>query len=90
MVEQVCRASRLRIVQAAWSRGQPLTLHGFIYGLHDGLLRNLGATIDGPVDMVAWRRAALSALWRRPAARHVPASRLTSHGLVPDSRETSA
>src|SRR5436309_388647 len=40
--------------------------------------------------MVVWRRAALSALWRRPAARHVPASRLTSHGLVPDSRETSA
>ena len=90
VIEQVCHASRLPIVQAAWSRGQPLTLHGFIYGLHDGLLRNLGATIGGPLDMVAWRRAALSALWRRPAARHVPASRLTSHGLVPDSRETSA
>ena len=87
VIEQVCRVSRLPIVQAAWSRGQQLTLYGFIYGLHDGLLRNLGATIGGSVDMVAWRRAALGALWRRPSARHVPVSGLTSHGLVPDTRD---
>jgi carbonic anhydrase len=89
VIEQVCHVSRLPTVHAAWARGQPLTLHGFIYGLHDGLLRNLGATVSGPADMVAWRRAALSALWRRPSALQVPASRLTSRGLVPDPRETS-
>ena len=37
-----------------------------------GLLRNLGATVAGAVDMVGWRRAALGALWRRPTVRQVP------------------
>lgn len=37
-VENVCHTS---IVQNAWRRGQPLTVHGWIYGVHDGVLRNL-------------------------------------------------
>jgi carbonic anhydrase len=90
VIEQVCNVSRLPTVQSAWSRGQALTLHGFIYGLHDGLLRNLGATIGGPVDMVARRRSALSGLWRRPSARQVPATRLTSRGLVFEATVTDA
>jgi carbonic anhydrase len=34
-------------VQAAWQRGQPLTVHGWIYDLNDGLLEDLGVTQDG-------------------------------------------
>lgn len=41
VVEQVANVSATTIVQDAWARGQELTVHGWIYGLHDGLLRDL-------------------------------------------------
>ena len=44
VVEQVRNLARTTIVQDAWRRGQPLTIHGWIYGLTDGLLRDLGVT----------------------------------------------
>jgi carbonic anhydrase len=44
VVEQVRNLARTTIVQDAWRRGQALTLHGWIYGLEDGLLRDLGVT----------------------------------------------
>jgi hypothetical protein len=47
---------------------QPLTLHGLIYGLHDGLLRNLGTSLDRRPETLNWRKAALRALWARPPA----------------------
>jgi len=89
VIEQVCNVSRLQPVRAAWARGQDLSVHGFIYGVHDGLLRNLGATVAGAVDMVAWRRAALSALWRRPTVRQVPLSGMSGHELSPEVRQSS-
>lgn len=45
--EQLDRLARLPIVRAAWNRGQQLTLHGWIYGLADGLLRPT-ARIEAP------------------------------------------
>ena len=41
----VCQTS---IVQEAWRRKQPLHVHGWIYDLRDGLLRDLGCTANGP------------------------------------------
>lgn len=82
VIEQVCHVSRLQAVRAAWYRRQPLAVHGFIYGVHDGLLRNLGATITGAVDMISWRRAALRALWERPSPRRASSALLSSHGLL--------
>ena len=41
VLEQVVNVCRTTIVQDAWSRGQPLAVHGWIYGIHDGLLRDL-------------------------------------------------
>ena len=35
------------VMQDAWSRGQKVTLHGWIYGLQDGLLQNLHMTVSG-------------------------------------------
>ena len=67
VIEQVCNVSRLELVRSAWQRGQPVSVHGLIYGLHDGVLRNLGASMHGPVDLVAWRKAALRSLSSRPA-----------------------
>ena len=48
-VEHVCQTT---IVGDAWARGQALTVHGVIYGLGDGLLRDLGCAISAP-DQIA-------------------------------------
>lgn len=46
VIEQVANVCRTTIVQDAWDRGQELTIHGWIYGLKQGLLADLGVTID--------------------------------------------
>jgi carbonic anhydrase len=46
VIEQVLSVGRTTIVQSAWQRGQELVVHGWIYGLEDGLLRDLGVSID--------------------------------------------
>ncbi|HKR10810.1 MAG TPA: carbonate dehydratase [Pyrinomonadaceae bacterium] len=46
VMEQVLNVCRTTIVQSAWQRKQELVVHGWIYGLEDGLLRDLGISID--------------------------------------------
>lgn len=48
VAEQVANVCRTSIVEDAWARGQSLTVHGWIYGIHDGLLRDLKVTASGP------------------------------------------
>jgi carbonic anhydrase len=45
VIEQVLNVGRTTIVQSAWGRGQQLAVHGWIYGMEDGLLRDLGICI---------------------------------------------
>ena len=45
VLEQVRNLCQTTSVQDAWSRGQPLAIHGWIYGVHDGRLHDLEATI---------------------------------------------
>ncbi len=52
VIEQVVNLSQTTIVQDAWERGQELTVHGWIYGLQDGLLSELGMSIQSP-EMLA-------------------------------------
>jgi len=47
VVEQVGNVCQTTIVEEAWARGQPLTVHGVVYGLEDGLLRDLGVSLSG-------------------------------------------
>ena len=51
--EQVLNVCRTTIVQAAWERGQELSVHGWIYGIEDGLLRDLGVCVTCPEDFAA-------------------------------------
>jgi len=44
VVEQVGNVCQTTIVEDAWARGQELTVHGLVYGLEDGLLRDLGVS----------------------------------------------
>lgn len=46
VIEQVRNLCQTSILQEAWSRGQPLTVHGWIYGVGDGLLRDLGVSVE--------------------------------------------
>jgi carbonic anhydrase len=45
---QVANVCHTTIVQDAWRRGQSVTVHGWIYALRDGLLRDLGMSIASP------------------------------------------
>jgi len=51
VIEQVGNVARTTIVQEAWARGQAVTLHGFVYGLADGLLRDLGVGAASMADV---------------------------------------
>jgi carbonic anhydrase len=48
VVEQVKNVCHTTIVQNAWASGHPLSVHGLIYALKDGLLRDLAVRIDKP------------------------------------------
>ncbi|HDZ55907.1 MAG TPA: carbonate dehydratase [Pseudomonas xinjiangensis] len=48
VMRQVANVSHTSIVQNAWHRGQPLSVHGFIYGIKDGHLKDLDVTVTGP------------------------------------------
>ena len=50
VIEQVLSVSRTTIVQNAWQRGQELAVHGWIYGLQDGLLRDLGVSVANAAE----------------------------------------
>jgi carbonic anhydrase len=51
VIEQVKNVCFTSIVQEAWRSGQPLTVHGWIYSLADGLIRDLDVSVDGPDDL---------------------------------------
>jgi carbonic anhydrase len=64
VIEQVRHVARTTIVHDAWERGQPLTLHGWVYGLSDGLVHNLPIEADSPAKLEAGYAAALADVTR--------------------------
>ena len=59
VVEQVTNICQTTVVEDAWGRGQDLTVHGLVYGLEDGLLRDLGVSADA-AQRERLRRAPIS------------------------------
>jgi carbonic anhydrase len=53
VIEQVVNVSQTTVVREAWERGQPLSVHGWIYGLRDGLLRDLNLCVSSEADLAA-------------------------------------
>ncbi len=49
--EQVRNVGRSTIVQKAWRRGQPLSVHGVIYSVKDGKLKDMGCSISDPAQL---------------------------------------
>ena len=62
VLEQVANVCQTSIVLDAWERGQPLTVHGWVYGLHDGLIRDLGMTVSKASESASAYAKALDAL----------------------------
>jgi carbonic anhydrase len=62
VLEQVANVCQTTIVRDAWERGQPLTVHGWIYGLKNGLLRDLDVTTQSAEESEAVYSAALAKL----------------------------
>jgi carbonic anhydrase len=58
VIEQVANVSRTRVVRDAWLRSQAVAVHGWIYGLRDGLLRDLGMCVTAEAELPACYAAA--------------------------------
>jgi carbonic anhydrase len=53
VIEQVGNVALSNVMQDAWSRGQKVAVHGWCYGLKDGLVKDLGVSMAGPNDVVS-------------------------------------
>ncbi|HBR15074.1 MAG TPA: carbonate dehydratase [Candidatus Omnitrophica bacterium] len=53
VIEQALNVCQTTIVKDAWGRGEPLTVHAWIYDLRDGLLKDLGLCVSRAVDAIA-------------------------------------
>ena len=61
-IEQAENVCLTTVVQDAWARGQKLSVHGWVYSLHDGCVRELGMDVDSPGALEPAYRHALATL----------------------------
>lgn len=69
VVEQALNVCQTTMVQDAWQRGQEVVVHGWVYGLHNGLLEDLTMTCTGPEDVAAAYDQALANVRARYAGK---------------------
>ena len=62
VIEQVTHVCETSIVSDAWARNQPMAVHGFIYGIQDGILHDLKTTVRHRDEITTQYAAAISAL----------------------------
>jgi carbonic anhydrase len=68
LIEQVVNVAHTTVMQDAWQRGQRITLHGWVYGVSDGLLKDLHVTVDENKQLEAAYREAIESVASRAAA----------------------
>ncbi len=61
-IEQVVNVCQSTVLQDAWARGQQISVHGWVYGVHDGLLQDLKITVSGLDGLEAVYLAAVEAV----------------------------
>ncbi len=69
VIEQVVNVSQTTVVQDAWDRGQELSIHGFIYSVKDGLLRDLAMSASSSEEVQACYKVALEKVEQRVRER---------------------
>jgi carbonic anhydrase len=62
VIEQVSNVCLTTIVRDAWERAQALTIHSWIYGIRDGIMRDLGMSVSAPGEFEPQYRASLAAI----------------------------
>jgi carbonic anhydrase len=65
VIEQVANVCQTTIAQDAWDRGQALSIHGWIYGIDDGLISDLSVSVSSTTEAAAIYKTALAALDER-------------------------
>jgi carbonic anhydrase len=75
VLEQARNVCRTTVVNDAWQRGQTVVVHGWVYGLHNGLLDDLRMTVAGPDDIGLAYDTALANLKQRWRQRHAAETR---------------
>ncbi len=60
VIEQVVNVAQSTVLQDAWQRGQKVSLHGWVYGVHDGLLQDLCMSVTGAEELEARYRSAVA------------------------------
>lgn len=63
VIEQAANVCQTTVVEAAWQRGQTLSVHGWVYGLHDGRLRDLGITVTAAAELTPAYESAIAAVF---------------------------
>jgi carbonic anhydrase len=71
VLEQSLNVCETTVVQDAWARGQSVVVHGWVYGLHDGLLQDLELTARNASEVEPAYRRALAAVHTRQGALSV-------------------
>ena len=72
MIEQVRNVAHTTVLRDAWAKGQQVALHGWVYGLQDGLLQDLRMSVSGVDGIDGCYRdavAAVASAARRTVAR---------------------
>ena len=67
VIEQVGNVAWTNVLQDAWARGQNVTVHGWCYGLKDGLVKDLGVSMSRPGEVMSTFRNALKRYPRQDA-----------------------
>ena len=65
VLEQSLNVCETTVVQDAWARGQSVVVHGWVYGLHNGLIEDLKMTVKSDAELLAAYGLALGALKHR-------------------------
>lgn len=63
VIEQVVNVCVSTVMVDAWAKGQKVTIHGWAFGVHDGLLQDLQMTISDPAQMDRVYQAAVDRVW---------------------------
>jgi len=71
VIEQVVNVSVSTVMVDAWARGQPVRVHGWSFGVHDGLLQDLRMSVPGPEDVNDLYRKAIDRVRQHWSAQPV-------------------
>ena len=73
VIEQVVNVSVSTVMVDDWARGQEVRVHGWAFGVHDGLLQDLGMSVSGPAEFDKLYRNAIDRVQAKWSGQAVPA-----------------